>query len=121
MTGLDDIRQAAELMRQRAKIATPGPWEEFDTRGPNGTDLNIVGPADSDVEVCTLPATPQGSMDSWHIHAWTPEVAAEVADWLDEIYSAMTGEVIDGRATVGPVSASEYAAARRVARAYLVD
>jgi len=88
MTDLEILRQAASLMRQRAKAASLGPWYE---NGPDG--IYAYG---ADTGPC--PTIFRRSADGTYadvVHAAaiaTPEVALAVAAWLtiaaDDLASA---------------------------------
>lgn len=74
----DLLREAARLMRERAEVATPGPWTCYgdhlvwpSEKGPAANDpiLAMVGPDHDDC--------------AEHIASWHPAVALAIADWLD--------------------------------------
>jgi hypothetical protein len=72
----DEIRRAAQAMRQRAQHAAPGPWRIG----------NAVDPTRS-CNVHTFPgargvADGMSWLDAEHIASWHPLVALAVADWL---------------------------------------
>ena len=73
MTADETLRKAANLMRERARAATPGPWSADGLEGtlssPTGDVLHVQMWRESDAE---------------HIASWHPVVALAVADWLDD-------------------------------------
>lgn len=106
------VREAARLMRERARTATPGPWavpvaNVFRVVAPGAPHYNppmgmtppypwrIVHEPD-----LYAPFAP----DAAHIASWHPAVALAVADWLD--------------AAIGATKV-QHDAALAVARAYL--
>lgn len=116
------LREAAQLMRQRANDATPGRW------WVHRDEAEVVWYGD-EAETYRLdenPDSPASEWDSWarttgqlsygelreaadaaHIAAWDPLVARVVADWLD-----VTAEDVG-------TSSLAFHAAVAVARAYL--
>lgn len=134
MTAVDDLREAARLMRERAEAATPGPWD----RPLTVRYKNVVTawkPADEPrrewldgrPERCAVVTTPtwdtgkfmrqRGGRDLEHIAAWHPGVALAVADWLDGEASFRVAAhdfgLTGGAVTLGPDPALA------VARAFL--
>lgn len=70
-----ELRQAAVLMRERAEVATPGPWAAT-IYGVFGEVGKRVAPWDEH--------SGQPDMDNrLHIASWDPAVTVLVADWLD--------------------------------------
>jgi hypothetical protein len=93
MSDMEEICQAAALMRQRAQAATPGPWlwdgGAYDgSRGVGcvwTTAPSVLGGTIATADMNDLYPrsgySPQGDMK--HIASWHPVVALAVADWLD--------------------------------------
>lgn len=97
MSAVEELREAARTMRERAQAATPsadpdpGGWLGFSM--DDGRSQMFAGPAEqgyrtgsvfrfvdyTDCEECTRPT--QADVD--HIASWHPAVALAVADWLD--------------------------------------
>ena len=74
------LREAASLMRERAKAATPGPWEGGERivwSNANTRNPYVV----TDGEGGDGGAFSVGNVD--HIASWHPAVALAVADLLD--------------------------------------
>ncbi len=106
MTEIEMLREAAELMRQRAKAASEGPWSAY-------TDglvwANRLG---DPVSASTEPE------DAEHIASWHPAVALAVADWLDAAANREQ-EYRNGPYQCEPIEGDEVHAALTIARAYL--
>lgn len=85
------LRRAANLMRERAGAATPGPWlvDQPGDGAPlfigNRTDGSVYSTADRMGDL-TSAAAAQRRDDAEHIASWHPAVALAVADWLDSMY-----------------------------------
>lgn len=79
------LREAANLMRERAQAATPGRWGVFGMTVLASTDG--TSNVDTAVEVAqALTVDDAGRPRTWdadHIRSWHPAVALAVADWLD--------------------------------------
>lgn len=107
-TPADTIRRAAQLMRERATAASPGPWHIGNAVDPT-TPCNVhTFPGAQDV------ADNVGWLDAEHIAAMHPGVALAVAAWLDTWHPyGLTDE------TVADDWAEEYQHALAVSRAYL--
>jgi len=124
----DILRRAAELLRERAQDATPGPWMHVDhgpppstfmgcgqvvTMGPDVTGGDIAGP--------TGDCYPRGGYspfgDMAYVALMHPPVALALADWLDVTAQAMA----DSHAADpdDPVELSDEGEAVAVARAIL--
>ncbi len=107
---MDDLVRTAELMRERANAATPGPWSAAPpdekcghrVEGDNGKDW-VAWTGEFGEE--------NSAPDAGYIASMHPHVGHAVADLLDVI-----GEILSRRAM--PDAALEVTA-RDVARAYL--
>lgn len=126
MTAVDELREAARLMRERAEKATPGPWDRplnvryknvVTASKPDDEPRDYVGDRPERCCVATVPTWSTGrhtrvrsGRDLEHIASWHPGVALAVADWLLE-----TAE--DWRLEVTPQCTED--AALVVARVYL--
>lgn len=107
--GIDTLRRAAALMRERANAVGEGPWESYPLpdAGPNRWTMTGVGVAGDDMGHRT---ETMFCSDAEHIASWHPVVALAVADWLDQT------------ATDAPfLTAQVKYAARAVANAYLEE
>lgn len=94
------LRKAANLMRERAEVATSGPWADaWLPEDPDACDGPVVVAAATEVVTEWHVTKP----DAEHIASWHPAVALAVADWL----------------TVASVDWPENPEALAVARAYL--
>lgn len=71
----DILRRAAALMRERADMATPGPWNFT-----HGMDARYMVLAKDEPSFVVKGA---GHPDGEHIASWHPTVALAVADLLD--------------------------------------
>ncbi len=82
----DRLREAASLMRERAKITTPGSWFAVDGAVYTGTAAphQVIVPCVTYYD------------DTDHIASWSPQVALAVAEWLEH-----SATVIDGLNQVG--------------------
>jgi hypothetical protein len=76
------IREAAQVMRQRAKAATAGPWESLDDGDRLvAWKLDPSGQFDDDFDyVVDEPIS--NAANAEHIASWHPGVALAVARWL---------------------------------------
>lgn len=72
------LREAARLMRSRAELATPGPWERARGRHGEGVRSSTTGAI-----LATL-HTDRDREDMRHVASWHPAVALAVADLLDD-------------------------------------
>lgn len=98
----DLLREAAALMRERAKSATQGPWR-FET-APNGFSPMVIGGGMAVADTFDKPHL----SDAKHIAGMHPAVALAVADWLDDEAEWIdAGSTLDGNPAL------------TVARAYL--
>lgn len=110
MTAAEKLRRAADLLRERAEAATPGPWgwdawedgSSCVTTGPH-TLASLVGShvepptmdasgvlldgdlSDQDEKVWAIERAESARHDATFIAAMNPTVALAVADWLDDI------------------------------------
>lgn len=99
----EKLREAATLMRSRAKAATPGPW----TGGSKAScyDFGCDDPQRPDDGRCVGVEISAPSQRSWlsgarhhdveratadgeHVASWHPTVVLAVADWLDAVAAA---------------------------------
>jgi len=112
VTDLEILRDAAALMRERAKAASLGPWYE---NGPDG--IYAYGAATGPCPTIFRRSADGTYADVVHAAAIaTPEVALAVAAWLN--LAADDLAVAGGdRAACG--SPGEVASALTIARAYL--
>lgn len=76
MTPFEELRVAAQLMRERATAATPGPWL---------LDRHAVRPGNGQGAL----ALTNGRLNAEHITSWHPVVAFAVADLLENISDDM--------------------------------
>lgn len=86
MTAAEKLRRAAEVLRERAEAATPGPWVAKPPHGWSDWDEHLLFHPDS-----PYPITPGGGehgddglkiADAALIATMNPTVALAVADWL---------------------------------------
>lgn len=113
MSAVDEIREAAALMQQRAEGATSdAEWSngnywvtDYDPSDPTGQTpmQRLLGGMDGP--------------DADHFEAWTQEVALAVADWLN-LVADRYAEYAPDSAPSSPMH-SNWHAAFAVARAYL--
>ncbi len=79
----DLLREAANLMRERAEAASPSPWSEYgypvETVTGEGGESTVRDPDGFDVALMTSDQFD----DCPHIASWHPAVALAVADWLE--------------------------------------
>lgn len=109
MTGVETnprelLREAAGLMRERAEVAAPSPWEDDRTPG-RGFGAAVWHTKESGHDAILAGA--MRHEDATHIASWHPEAAIAAADLLDEIAE-----------DVGTASFA-FKAAEKFARAYL--
>ena len=117
----DELRAAAKLMRERASVATSGPWT---TTEAHGRDIADEGWSDvrvralgRDVAVTYMTNILEGDPhedNAPFIASMSPSVALAVADWLDN--EAAATELV---ASEGPALGLPTAAAVQLARVYL--
>lgn len=96
MTDVDTLRRAAARMRERARSATPGAWDAF-VLGSEGYDIRAERPRDFADRRLSRVRVARCGMESWdtdkanaaHIASWSPPVAVDAADLLDEIASTV--------------------------------
>lgn len=89
----DELRAAAETLRDLAKAATPGPWRQHDTHlGQYGHTATVLSGEGNDTDLrAWLPTMSQESWDEtrnvWadgaYIAVAHPGVGSALADWLD--------------------------------------
>lgn len=117
----DLLREAANLMRERASVATPGPWSQHTAEEAADTVIFAGREWITNIDNCPRVgehmATPGGSICSdqaipngEHIASWHPAVALAVADWLAWVAAAT--EAIDGLADL----AEQFGFERQVSR-----
>lgn len=105
------LREAAALMRSRAQVATPGPWEAGERivwRPSSIHDIDIVTDGDDGRGGVRSPENAE------HIASWHPAVALAVADWLDA-----EADLDECARSLGARGLTEDAHSVKVARAYL--
>lgn len=73
------LREAAALMRERAKAAEPGPWESV--QGSSG-GWWVERPSTATIADIDNDYSGNPGADAEHIASWHPAVALAVADWL---------------------------------------
>ena len=78
-----ELRQAAETLRERADLATAGPWTVDPDSGADGFAPLVVG---QNMAVCETFDGPHPS-DATYIATMHPAVGLALADWLDIIAS----------------------------------
>lgn len=92
MSAVEEIREAAGLMRSRAEAATPGPWSDNTPKRTRagrhvGRRPDVIEPGafagDSLFLVTGSTAAPGTVSDAAYIASWHPVVALAVADFLD--------------------------------------
>lgn len=86
------LREAASLMRQRATLATPGPWGTV--ARPRRGRLHV----ESDQWTITQPPMRE---DAEHIASWHPGVALAVAFWLEAVARSWDGQADRWNALAG--------------------
>jgi hypothetical protein len=106
----DLLRTAATLMRERAQMATSGPWHRVAEIGI-ATDASSLTHATAHHPAGLYDSIP----DAEHIASWHPLVALAVADWLE---SEADRARLAWQTARAPLDASR---ALAVARAYLGD
>lgn len=135
MSPIEELREAARLMRERAQMATPSPWRESGVDGNRYAALVADQPHpdrmkgggwqwDEGYGGCligeSLMATDRAYIASWH-----PAVALAVADWLDAeatIWDHLDALRIEVSKTKGAVISIPYSSqneALKLARTYL--
>ena len=93
MSAVETLREAAQLMRERAEGATAGPWKRFGMAGVAAPDWEIVDERRIECDDCGEPVALLGCVtngDAEHIAALDPTVALAVADWLDVVVADTT-------------------------------
>ena len=84
MTPTETLRAAANLLREMAQAATPGPWETYDRGIGWGVIYNGVT-VDGDHYVKEVVDSEFGAKGDCHLIATLgPTFAGLVADWLDD-------------------------------------
>jgi len=82
MTPVEELREAARLMRERAGAATQGRWELLDD-GDRLVAWHVnAGGFEIDF-ACVIDEPIEDADNAAHIASWHPAVALAVADWLD--------------------------------------
>jgi len=93
LTPAQELREAARLMKERAKVATPGPWrydpgKHFRAPGTCSFEESVfVGPIGKEaLSVARTGETddPESMADAAYIASMHPGVAVAVAGWLDD-------------------------------------
>ena len=87
MTAVAELRAAADKIRARAEVATPGPWKADHREYP---EIIYGGPRESDAVVSGGRWNGGASVfdnndDAYHIALWHPGNALLVAAWLDQV------------------------------------
>lgn len=128
MTPVEELREAAALMRKRAEAATPSPWRDSAVDGNRYaalvSDIMPTGRKPGGGWDVTegyggyLIAESVQAQDREHIASWHPAVALAVADWLDAHAGilALRLEIVDTKTL--PLGPHDHAALA-LARAYL--
>jgi hypothetical protein len=111
VSAIEELREGARLMRERAEKATPGPWYAADCEGElavwrESALRHVIRNERGEIVGYSLPASYtstdviyEHSLDSWdegedegdderrhtasHVASWHPAVALAVADWLE--------------------------------------
>ena len=100
-------------MRERAEVATPGPWGYY--------GHSIIRPAELKDGKAPSYSAAYHQEDAEHIASWHPAVALAVADWLDD--HAETIELFAAREIPGSAWSMNWQTSHNhaltVARAYL--
>lgn len=94
MSAVEEIHEAAALMRKSADAASDGPWTAyFDRRSAH--EALVVDADDNDLSGCPDCGTraEYEDADAVHIASWHPNVALAVADWLDDVAEKHRPEV----------------------------
>lgn len=118
MTPMEELREAARLMRERATAATPSGEDPYGWYTPDGQRMyggtteggcctGLVYDVDDDCDSCSC--TAPTLVTAAHIASWHPAVALAVADWLDaevdlaglEVETVMTAALAVARAYLG--------------------
>ena len=95
----DRLRKVAAEMRELAEAATPGPWFAIpndETFNPSVGTVPATYPSRLETEMWVAEAGPGRADDAIHIAAWSPLVALEAAELLDEL-SGLAGAIADYR------------------------
>lgn len=99
MTGADEttsqaetMRRAANLMRERAKAATEGPWKQDDDF-PGDVIAIRMGDEDEDNSEIVVRDRMLNSDDAVYIASWHTDVALAVAEWLEHAASLTDSRV----------------------------
>ena len=85
MTAVAELRAAADKIRARAEVATPGPWKADHREYPEsirGGELGSVGVI-AGSRWCGEANVFDNNDDAYHIALWHPGIALVIADWLD--------------------------------------
>lgn len=117
-TDLNVIREAARLMRERAKAACPGPWFTNDQSARYGgiVAASCDGHPEDRGYGGHLIGESMSPVNKEYIASWHPAVALTVADWLD----AQARDLASAEGKRGACdSPGDVDMALRVARAYL--
>jgi hypothetical protein len=87
MTAVAELRAAADKIRARAEVATPGPWKADHREYPEivygGERLatNVISGSRWNGEASIF----ENNDDAYHIALWHPGIALLVAAWLDQV------------------------------------
>jgi hypothetical protein len=87
----DTLRRAAEVLRERAEAATPGPWEPYvlgsegyDVRGPQTSIPGRRIARSTRVARCGYEEWEVDKANAASIATVDPTVGLEMADWLEQ-------------------------------------
>lgn len=107
----DELKAAAELLRETAGHATPGPWRSHDTWLDRGghtatvlTDRPDLNATELVAWLPTMSSTPwDETRNAWRNAGWMalahPGIGAALADWLDTEAATWAGDEVHDRCT----------------------
>jgi hypothetical protein len=106
----DTLRRAAEVLRERAEAATPGPWEPYvlgsegyDVRGPQTSIPGRRIARSTRVARCGYEEWEVDKANAAYIATVDPTVGLALADWLDsEAINYAANKKIWGRSSLEP-------------------
>lgn len=121
MSAADQLRQAADAIRERAQAATPGPWAADRTDGYDAQEVYSTSTDGqlNEPEVASTysnPLTGDRKANAAHIAGMHPGVALAVADWIASHARDLTYAADDINRCDSP---GDVRSALAVARAYL--